>query len=64
MFFGPASPSPVVRVRDVAICLTGQSDGDVEEYRLRPPIASRFCDARRTASRSTSRGRSASGEDS
>jgi hypothetical protein len=39
-FWGPVSQSPVVRVRDVAICLTGQSDGDVEEYRTRPPVAS------------------------
>ena len=39
-FFGPVSESPVVRVRDVAVCLTGQSDGDVTEYRSRPPVAS------------------------
>lgn len=39
MFFGPVSEAPVMQVRDVAICLTGQGDGDVDEYRRRPPVA-------------------------
>lgn len=39
-FVGPPTNAPVVKVRDVAICLTGQSDGDADEYRSHPPIAS------------------------
>ena len=38
--FGPCSETPVVLMRDVIICTTGDADADVDEFQKYPPVGS------------------------